>query len=83
MMPREKWTDDRLDDLNEKVDEGFARLHADIQAVRGELNHQVTGLRSEMNARFEAVNARFDALNRNLPVGAVAVIAAILGSNAF
>jgi len=26
MMPREKWSDDRLDDLNKKVDDGFLRL---------------------------------------------------------
>jgi len=76
MTPREKWTDERLDDLNKKVDDGFARLHADIQAVRGELNHQVTGLRSDMNTRFEAAN-------RNLIAVTVAIIAAIIGSNAF
>jgi hypothetical protein len=23
MMPREKWTDERLDDLNKKVDDGL------------------------------------------------------------
>jgi tetrahydromethanopterin S-methyltransferase subunit G len=44
MMPREKWTDERLDDLNKKVDkgfedvraemrEGFARMHADIREL--------------------------------------------------
>jgi len=40
MMPREKWTDERLDDLNKKVDdgfaemrEGFARVHADIREL--------------------------------------------------
>jgi tetrahydromethanopterin S-methyltransferase subunit G len=26
MMPREKWTDDRLDDLNKKVDDGFKKM---------------------------------------------------------
>jgi hypothetical protein len=31
MTPREKWTDERLDDLNKKVDDGFARVHADIR----------------------------------------------------
>jgi hypothetical protein len=31
MVPREKWTDERLDDLNKKVDDGFARVHADIR----------------------------------------------------
>jgi hypothetical protein len=47
MMPREKWTDERLDDLNKKVNDGFARLDADIRE-----------LRSEMNARFKALNGR-------------------------
>ena len=72
MMPREKWTDDRLDDLNKKVDEGFARLDADIK-----------DLRREMNASFNSVDARFDALNRNLFMGMVGVIVALIGSNAF
>jgi len=75
-MPREKWTDERLDDLNKKVDDGFARLDADIRELRKDLNDQVGSLRSEMNARFSA-------LNRNLLAGAVSIIAAILGSNAF
>ena len=68
MMPRERWTDERLDDLNAKVDDlrlemrqGFARIDADMRDL----------------------NARFDALNRNLLVGAVAIIAALIGSNAF
>lgn len=47
-MPREKWTDERLDDLNKKVDEGFARVEG-----------QVKDLRSEMNARFTSIEARF------------------------
>jgi tetrahydromethanopterin S-methyltransferase subunit G len=43
-MPREKWIDERLDDLNEKVDalrsemrEGFARVDADIRELRREM----------------------------------------------
>ena len=28
MSPREKWTDERLDDLNSKVDQGFGRMDA-------------------------------------------------------
>jgi hypothetical protein len=45
MTPREKWTDDRLD-------ERFDRLDADIRELRRDL----TDLRTEMNARFDAVN---------------------------
>ena len=46
MTPREKWTDERLDDLNKKVDalktemrEGFGRVDADIR----ELNRVLIG----------------------------------------
>jgi hypothetical protein len=72
MMPREKWTDERLDDLNKKVDDGFARIDADIRE-----------LRSDMTEGFRAVNARFDALNRNMLAGFLMVILTIIGSNAF
>jgi len=92
MMPREKWTDERLDDLNKKVDsgfaatraemrEGFTRVDADIRELRGDLNRDVGGLRSEMNARFDKMNERFEALNRTLIGGLFVVVAAIIGSN--
>jgi hypothetical protein len=70
-MPREKWTDERLDDLNKKVDDGFARVEG-----------QVKDLRSEMNNRFEKVDARFEALNRNLIAGLFVIVATVIGSNA-
>jgi hypothetical protein len=71
MMPRERWTDERLDELNKKVDDGFARVDKDIRELRGE----VKNLRSEMNARF-------DAQSRNLIVAVVTIVAALIGVNA-
>jgi len=65
MMPREKRTDERLD-------ESFDRLDADIRE-----------LRTETNEGFRAVNARFDAQNRHMMAGFFMVIVTILGSNAF
>jgi hypothetical protein len=47
MMPREKWTDERLDD-------NFGRLDADIRELRGEIKD----LRTEMNSRFDALNGK-------------------------
>jgi hypothetical protein len=67
---RDKWTDERLDDLNQRVGEGFNRVDADLRA-----------LRLEMNARFEVVDARFDALQRTmlqLGAGIVATLAAAI-----
>jgi hypothetical protein len=34
---REAWTDDRLDDLNHRVDEGFREMREEFRAVRGEM----------------------------------------------
>jgi hypothetical protein len=72
MMPREKWTGERLDDLNKKVDDGFARLDADIRE-----------LRRDVNEGFRGVDARFDAVNRNIMAGFFLVIATVIGSNLF
>jgi hypothetical protein len=35
MAARQSWTDERLDDLSRKVDQGFARLDADMRALNG------------------------------------------------
>lgn len=68
---KEKWTDERLDDLNERVSNGFDRVDRDIR-----------DLRSEMNTRFDSMeerfDARFDALHRLLIRTAGGVIAVLL-----
>jgi hypothetical protein len=127
VMVRETWTDERLDDLSKKVDEGFARVDSDIRELRAEigvmrtenqqeclkLRSEIKGvgdaLRSEIKGVGDALrseiksegialrgeiksevgtlraemNSRFDAMNRNFLAGLIAVIAAIIGSNAF
>jgi chaperonin cofactor prefoldin len=85
-MPREKWTDERLDDLNKKVDEGFTRVEGEIKRLDRDikrLDGNLSEMRREINARFEGATLRFDSLNRNLQAGMVGVIVALLGSNAF
>jgi hypothetical protein len=72
MVPREKWTDERLDDLQAEMRGGFARVDREIKE-----------LRREMNERFNAVDARFDAVNRNMFAGFFVIFAAVLGSNVF
>jgi flagellar capping protein FliD len=72
MSPREKWTDERLDDLNQKVDEGFTKV--DTRFDR---------LEARMDAQFAQMNERFDRMQHTLIGGAAVVIAAIIGSSAF
>lgn len=33
-MAREQWTDERLDDLNQRVSEGFQRVDAELRDLR-------------------------------------------------
>lgn len=75
---REKWTDERLDDLNDRVSEGFGRLDGEIRDLRGEIR----GLRGEMNDRFESVDARFDALHKLLLRAAGGTIAVFVTTGA-
>lgn len=34
---REKWTDERLDDLSARVSEGFQRVDADLREIRSDM----------------------------------------------
>jgi hypothetical protein len=52
---REKWTDERLDDLKEQVVTGFERVHADLQEIRGEVAGLRDGLRGEIKGEFASV----------------------------
>jgi hypothetical protein len=90
MVPEERRTDDRLDDLNKKVDAGFAGVNTDLHELRGELKNESAAIRSElrgeMDARFDKVDAWFDAidkrfgeLGRTLLGSAVAVIVTLIG----
>lgn len=51
-MPREKWTDERLDDLNEKVDRGFAETKAEMREGFARIDADIRELRREMRAGF-------------------------------
>lgn len=47
---REAWTDERLDDLSQRMDCGFDRVDRDVRELRG----VVSSLQSEMTKRFDA-----------------------------
>ena len=65
---REAWTDERLDDLNEKVDKGFARVDARFDSMQ-----------SHIDKRFDSFEGRFAALQRTLLLTNGAIIAALIG----
>jgi hypothetical protein len=58
---RTTWTDERLDDLNRHVEGGFARLDADIRALRADLSGRMDAQSGETAGRFDTVDSRVDA----------------------
>jgi hypothetical protein len=48
---RDKWTDERLDDLNAKVDVGFDRVDRRFDAV---------------DRRFDAIDRRFEGIDKRI-----------------
>jgi hypothetical protein len=65
---RESWTDERLDDLNTRVDRGFDRVDADIRE-----------LRTETKAGFDRVDRRFEEMHQLLLRFCGLMIAALVG----
>jgi chromosome segregation ATPase len=74
-MVREAWTDERLDDLKDHMDENFREVRADLKALRGEIGEvrsEVGEVRSEIGTVREGlgeVRAEIKTLNRTLQVG--------------
>jgi uncharacterized coiled-coil DUF342 family protein len=73
VMEREAWTDERLDDLNKKVDEGFKEMRTEFRAVRAEIREEVGGVRSEM----AEIRNELGALNRTIHQFLFAVVGTI------
>ncbi|HXQ89759.1 MAG TPA: hypothetical protein VN733_08980 [Solirubrobacterales bacterium] len=79
MLPRDRWTDDRLDQFEKRVDERFDRFEREV-ALRSK----------QVNERFEQVDKRFDRIEgdigelRAITVGGfVTLLVAIVGASAF
>ena len=82
---REAWTDERLDDLNAKVDDGFRRQEVQVGEVRSEIRDvrgEVRELRTEMNGRLDQMYRILVIASISLVVGFLGVIASILATGA-
>lgn len=56
---REAWTDDRLDDLANRMDRGFDRVDADIRELRTETKSEFALVRGEICERFDKIEGQF------------------------
>jgi phage host-nuclease inhibitor protein Gam len=87
MMPREKWTDERLDEEFTRLDKDIRELRRETSDLRTEMNARFDAMNNSINARFDAmndsINKRFDRLQYTLIGTAVAIAIAIIASGAF
>lgn len=69
---RNSWTDERLDD-------GFERVRADIALLRGESREEAKAIREEVNSLGQEMHEGFGALHRSLFQIGGGIIAALIG----
>ena len=74
----QKWTDERLDDLNKKVDDGFAEMRTEFRAVRAEMDAKLGavegGLRGEIAALHRLMVQLFASLGVTMILGFAAIL---------
>jgi hypothetical protein len=82
---RESWSDDRLDDLNRRVEDGFRRVDADIRGLRSGMNDRFNRVDARLESMEDRFDKRFDSLQRtmiwlcgSLSVSIVGLIASIV-----
>lgn len=73
-MERGAWTDQRLDDLAQRMDAGFERVDRDVREMRGEIG----ALRAEMHGDFNALRLTLLRIGGGIMVGLVGVITALV-----
>ena len=84
-MERTAWTDERLDDLSNRMDAGVCRVDADIRELRTEMrggfadvNRRLDEQGSELRGEIEALRITILPVGGGMMLGLVGVIAAVL-----
>jgi hypothetical protein len=93
--PREKWTDERLDDLNKKVDDGFSEMREEFRGLRSELGAadrsirgEIGAMRGELGVTDRSIRGELAAMNRHftylfvtMTIGFISTIATVLATS--
>ena len=75
---RESWTDERLDDLNDKVERGFARIDERFERIDDRFD-RIDDRFDRIDDRFERVGESFAALHRLMIQFCGLLVAALIG----
>jgi hypothetical protein len=78
---REAWTDERLDDLTNRMDRGFDRVDVDLRELKAEhkaFRGEVAKEFGKIDDKFERVHGRLDSIQRTIAMGAIVMTAAFI-----
>lgn len=86
MMPRERWTDERIDKSFDRVDADIRELRVEIKQGFERVDGKFDAMQSEMTKHFNSLqsesNLRSDAIQRNMATWAIALFSTIVTLNA-
>lgn len=71
---RTRWSDDRVDDLKERVDSGFAAVDKRFDDIESKIQSQGEELRAEIDKRFDIFERRFNVLLGAMVTGVVSLV---------
>jgi hypothetical protein len=83
MSPRERWTDDRLDDLSKKVDLGFSDLKAEMKEGFERMESRFGERFDDVDKRLVRLEDAYFTLNRTMWTGTCMIIAGLIGTGVF
>lgn len=75
---RAGWSDERLDDLARRMEDGFNRVDGDLRSLRTDVSEDLRSLRTEIGELRSEMSIRIDALQRTMVQLGGGMIAAFL-----
>ncbi len=72
---RATWTDERLDDLARRMDQGFARIDDDLRSLNARIDARFDALGDGLNARIDALQRTMLMMMATILIGFAGLIA--------
>jgi hypothetical protein len=75
---RATWTDERLDDLSHRMDDGFNRVDADLRSLRTQMESRFESLETRIEGRIDALQRTMIQLTGGMLAAILATLATVL-----
>jgi hypothetical protein len=83
MSPRERWTDEWLDDLDKKVDRGIGELKSEMKEGFERMEARFGERFDDVDKRLVRLEEAYFSLNRTMWTGTCMIIAGLIGTGVF